>query len=388
MRLEDRIDRRRNGRTHHRIVHDLSVLNPTAHLTEPIGRGQLLERLLDHLDPVFEGGIPTHGYLHGPKGAGKSAVVTALFQHLPRVGPSPHGAIHTTTRTSGRPRTSFCYVDAREASTPFGLLHATLDSLTESEIPSQGIGVEPLRDRLVETLSYNHHAVVAVDHVAEPRTYAAHEAIDMLASVSPHVSVLAVGRDPPSVVDSSVNTIAVPEYDRHTLVDILVERASDGIARSALDHESTTEIATWADGDAHDGLSALYGAATLAADSDASIIEPSHVVAGIEAVPDDSCSLGRVLALPETRQRVLREFVHFNADERESVTAATAALAHAPSVDLSTATIKRVLYELSDTGVVRRVADEDSIDGPGRPATRPVPNFPTLVFRHLFDADR
>ncbi|MFC7203560.1 Cdc6/Cdc18 family protein [Haloferax namakaokahaiae] len=388
MRLEDRIDRRRNGRTHRRIVNDLAVLNPTAHLSEPIGRGQTLERLLDHFDPVFDGNIPPHGYVHGPKGAGKSAVVTALFEQLSRAGPSPRGAIHTTTRTSGRPTTSFCYVDARAASTPFGLLHDTLDSLTELDVPSQGIGVEDLRERLTEALSYDHHAVVAVDHVAEADTYPAHEAIDMLASVTPHLSVLAVGRDPPSVVDSSVETIAVPAYDRHTLVDILVERASDGIARSALAHESTTEIASWAEGDAHDALSALYGAATLAADDDAELIDASHVAAGIDAVPEDSCSLGRVLALPETRQRVLREFVRFTEDERESVTAATAALAHAPSVDLSTATIKRVLYELSDIGVVRRVADEDSVDGPGRPATRPVPNFPTLVFRHLFDADR
>ncbi|MCO8266137.1 ATP-binding protein, partial [Haloferax sp. AB510] len=134
--------------------------------------------------------------------------------------------------------------------------------------------------------------------------------------------------------------------------------------------------------------SALYGAATLAAADGADALDTEYVCAGIDAVPDDGCSLGRVFALPESRRRVLRAFVALDDEETASVSTATENVAASPRVSLSPATIRRVLYELSDLGIVRRVSDGDSTDGPGRPATRPVPNFSTLAFRGLDDAER
>ncbi|KAB1194247.1 AAA family ATPase [Haloferax sp. MBLA0076] len=388
MRLEDRITRRRRrGRTR-RVVRDLSALDPTAHPDEPTGRGPTLERILDVLDPVFDGSLPPHAHIYGPKGVGKSAVVTALFEQLARAIPSQQSVIYTTTRTAGTPATSFAYVDARTASTEFALLHATLDALSEERVPSQGVGIESLRSRLSDRVSHDERAVVAVDHVGEPETYSAQTAIDLLDDVSPHFSVLTIGRDPVDGVGDGVETVEVQAYERHNLVDILVERASDGIARNALTHEATSEVAAWADGDAHDALSALYGAARLAAADGAETLDTDLVTAGIDAVPEDGCSLGRVFALSESRRQVLQTFVALDDADKSSVTAATESIAAAPSVSLSATTIRRVLYELSDLGLVRRVPVAESADGPGRPATRPIPNFSTLAFRGLNDTDR
>ncbi|MFK8213067.1 Cdc6/Cdc18 family protein [Haloferax volcanii] len=391
MRLEDRITRRRRrGGKRRRLVRDLSALDPTAHPREPTGRGPTLERILDHLDPVFDGELPPVAHVHGPKGVGKSAVVAALFEHLASALPARRSVIHTATRTAATPTTSFAYVDARDAPTEFALLHAALETLSKESVPSQGVGVEALRERLTARVAHDEHAVVAVDHVGEPETVSAATAVETLSSVSPHVSVLTVGRDPRSDATDATDaaSIAVSAYERHSLVDILVARASDGVARNALPHEATREVAEWADGDAHDALSALYGAATLAAADGADTIDTEYVCAGIDAVPDDGCSLGRVFALPESRRRVLRAFVALDDEETASVSTATEHIAASPRVSLSPATVRRVLYELSDLGIVRRVSDSDSTDGPGRPATRPVPNFSTLAFRGLDDAER
>lgn len=389
MRLEDRITRRRQrGGTRRRLVRDLSALDPTAHPDEPTGRGPTLERILDHLDPIFDGDLPPNAHIYGPKGAGKSAVVTTLFEHLSRVVPSQQSVIYTTTRTAGAPTTSFAYIDARDASTEFALLHATLDALSEESIPSQGVGVEALRDRLARRVSYDERAVVAVDHVGEPETYEAMTAIEALEAVSPNFSVLTVGRTPlDGETAERIQSVSVPKYERHSLVDILVARASDGVARNALTHEVTSNVAAWADGDAHDALSALYGATTLAATDGADTIGAEYVDAGMDAVPEDGCSLGRVFALPDSRHHVLRAFVELDDEDTASVSAATEAIASTPTVSLSEATIRRVLYELSDLGIVRRVSERDSTDGPGRPATRPIPNFSTLAFRGLIDTN-
>jgi Fe2+ or Zn2+ uptake regulation protein len=97
-------------------------------------------------------------------------------------------------------------------------------------------------------------------------------------------------------------------------------------------------------------------------------------------------SLGRVLALPANRRRILRRLLELDASDVSSVTAATDALTADPYIDLSATTIKRVLYELAEAGVVKRIeTDEDR--GLGRPPSRLEPQFPTRVFRRLVDID-
>ena len=98
MDVEARIERRRRRGEQPTLVQDYDSLSPVVHLEEPADRGPVLERLLDYLDPVFDGRLPQNGYVYGPGGSGKSAVVTALFSRLEQLLTDTQTMIHTSTR--------------------------------------------------------------------------------------------------------------------------------------------------------------------------------------------------------------------------------------------------------------------------------------------------
>jgi hypothetical protein len=112
----------------------------------------------------------------------------------------------------------------------------------------------------------------------------------------------------------------------------------------------------------------------------------SDLTEGMDAVPRPTASIGRVHALPSNRQLVLRELVALGESSTESVGTAAEAIADSCDVDLSTGTVRRVLYELANDGIIQRVATSTDIDA-GRPPSRLEPRFPTLVFRYLHDLD-
>jgi Cdc6-like AAA superfamily ATPase len=386
MNLRERIARRQ--RTDHapRLVHDYDALNPVVHLEEPIGRGPTLERLLDHVEPAFEGVLPSNGYVHGPKGSGKSAVVSALFSQLAEMTGTSRSAIFTTTRGGTAPPAEFVYVDAREANSDFALHHAVLDALSDESVPEQGLGTTQLRERLHDALrAYDRSVMVAIDHVGEPETHGPTEVAELFSPL-PSLSWLCVGRERPEEFDLDVRTLEFDAYRHHALVDVLTGRVSSGLARHALTHEQVREIAEWADGDAHDALAATFGAADAAIVAGHGSLLPADVDEGMAAVPRPCVSLGRVLALPDNRKRVLRALIDLEADRHDSVGSTAEAIATGGSVELSTATVKRVLYELSEAGVIRRVTR--SSEGIGRPPSRLETRFPTRVFRRLFDGER
>jgi Cdc6-like AAA superfamily ATPase len=377
MDLETRIRRRRRTAREPGLVLDFDAVSPVAHLEEPVDRGPLVERLLDHVEPAFDGTLPGDAYVHGPPGAGKSAVVAALFDAL-AADVSGSRAIGTTTRTRGQPPVSFVYVDARHARTDFARYRAVLDGLVDEGVPEQGVGTDDLRDRLADRLSGDHGVVVAVDHLGEPETPSPSAPGELLDFEG--LSVLAVGRDDPGP-DGAATTIEVPAYREHGLVDVLTERATSGLARHGVDHDGLREIAAWADGDAHDALAALCGAVHAALTAGRDHVTPGDVADGMADVPQDGVELGRVLAMPATQRTVLRELLGLDEPARSSVGGAADAIAG--SVDLSGATVERLLYELADVGVVERVTERGS--STGRPPSRVVPRFPTLAFRRLYD---
>jgi Cdc6-like AAA superfamily ATPase len=389
MDLDERIERRRRGESERVLVRDFDVLSPVTHLTEPNGRGPVLERLLDVLDPTFGGDLPDDAYVWGPKGAGKSAVVSALFRHLSEQNARRQSTILTTTRAVAPPTTLFVYVDARDASSEFALYHDILDRIVDESVPEGGVGTDDLRSRLGQELVGTTQAVVAVDHVNESNTLTAGQ-IDSLLDMS-SMAYLVIGRDSPDsevseaddpVAETVDETIEVPRYERHALVDILTQRASLGLTRNAVSHSDIRDVASWADGDAHDALAAVFGAADNALEHGEDRITTADIEAGMESVPWPSVSLGRVFALPENRQRILLRLLELDAVNLSSVTAATDALTADPRVDLSATTIKRVLYELAEAGIIKRVETEGD-SGLGRPPSRLEPQFPTRVFRRI-----
>ena len=380
MDLQERIARRRSARTGRAVAVDRDRLSPVVHPSEPVGRGPVLERFLDALEPVFDGELPPPIAVVGPAGTGTSAIVTAVFDALnDRLGESSR-RIGTTTRAgSTDPTTWFVYVDGRRVDSAFAFYRAILSVLASAPVPNSGIGTDELRDRLRECLDRpTHRAVVAIDHHDEPGTLSYERACELLEPVSDRVSTVAVGREVPAGWADDRPRVTVPAYRSHELVDVLTERASTGLSAGAIDHESLRELAEWADGNAHDALAALFGAAVLASDDDSERIEPHHLETARNDVPDDGVHLGRVLALPETRQRVLRGLVAVDSTDRP-IREVAAAIADRST--LTAGTIKRFLYELADQGVVERRPLEAT--GSGRRPSAVVPRFPTIAFRAL-----
>ncbi|MEF8826090.1 MAG: AAA family ATPase [Halapricum sp.] len=386
MDLAQRIRRRRRRGADRPIVLDYEPLNPVAHVNEPIGRGPILERLLDHFDPIFDGTLPGDVYVWGPPGSGKSAILTSLFDQLRSMTVQPHTVIHTTTRAQTVELPSFVYVNARKAASEFQMYHSVLEALRSDDVPQQGVSTGELRSRLRQTISGSSGAVLAVDHVDESGSVTPKEITDWFDSFGRALSTALIGRTPPEdAVDEWDETeIEIPGYGQQVLIDVLMTRGSDGLARDALRHEQARRIASWAGGNAHDALAALFGAADLADAAGIERIRDSDIEAGIEAVPQPSVSLGVVFSLRENRQRVLRELLDLSEGARSSVTTTTEAIAAEQGIDLSEGTVKRFLYELAERGVVERISSKQT-SGHGRPPSRVEPRFPTLVFRRLYD---
>lgn len=390
MDLKTRIRRRQRSGTDAPVVRDYEAISPVAHIEEPTDRGPMLERLLDYLDPVFEGQLPTDAYVWGSPGVGKSAVVTTLFAHMSRLLSGSARVIHTSTRAQTADAPAFVYVDARRAGSPFGLYHAVIDALLDESVPRQGVGTETIRSRLVGHLRpIKRRAVVAVDHVGEPDTPDMETLTETFEVVEDSLTCVAVGRTSPDELAGEVRPperIEIPRYERHALADILTARASDGLAQQAINHAQIRRLADWAEGDAHDALAALFGAADMAEMAGYDHIREQDLTDGMNAVPRPSASLGRVHTLPDNRQLVLRRLLDLEGPAAESVDGAAEAITETRGVDLSPGTVKRVLYELAEIGVIQRVTAPTNASA-GRPPSRLEPRFPTMVFRRLYDLE-
>lgn len=385
MDIKDRIERRHDGAEPQQLIREYSALSPVAHVDEPTGRGPVLERLLDHLEPVFDGRLPPNAYVYGPAGAGKSAVVTALFEQLEEFVSAGQSVIHTTTRKPPESAPRFVYVDIRGTDSKFLFYHDVLDSLTDTTVPRHGVSTEELRSQLHDFLDNRSvGAVVAIDHVGQPNTISPEQLLDCFAGLPSKVSWLAVSRDQPDdtvLTAYTGTTVQVGHYGRQALVDVLMARASEGLTRQALGHEQARRIATWANGNAHHALAALFVAADRANRADRTRLLDEDIDDAFPTVPQNAVSLGTVLAVPDNKQAVLRALVDLSERERGSVSETAEAIVD--SVDLSVGTVKRFLYELAEIGVIERVQLEH--EGKGRPPSRVEIRFPAEAFRRLYD---
>ncbi|GAB3677157.1 Cdc6/Cdc18 family protein [Halopiger thermotolerans] len=380
MNLRERIARRRSAHRTRGLVVDRDHLSPTVHRPEPVGRGPVLEELLDVFEPVFDGTLPDPVAVVGPAGSGTSAVVTALFDALnDGVGTSDR-PIGTTTRSgSTEPITRFVYVDARRTESAFAFYRTVLAEISGESVPESGVGTDDLRDRLRDRFERrDRRAVVAIDHHDEPETIAHDRATELLEPVADSVTTVPVGQRAPDGWSGS--TVRVPAYRDHELVDVLTDRTSTGLAAGAIDHEYVRDVADWADGDAHDALAALFGAAVTASEDDADRIAGRHVRQAMAAVPEDGVHVDRALALADSRQRVLAHLVSIDGRDRPIRDAAEEIAARS---SLTAGTVKRFLYELADRGVIERVPLAATDGGSGRRPSGVEPRFPPLLFRSL-----
>ena len=389
MDLRSRIRRRQQSGDDTRVVLDYRAISPIAHIEEPTGRGSVFERLLDYIEPVFGNRIPPNAYVWGPPGSGKSAVVTALFDQLNRSRSLSDTLIHTSTRGGRATAPTLVYVDARYASTEFGCYQSVLDGVLDEPVPEHGVSTETLRSRLDDYLApHDHSILVAIDHIDEPGTRSLTAIAESFEELDGSLSWVAIGRQSPSALPETVRPpehIEIPAYREAVLVDVLTNRASEGIARQAVDHAQIRRIADWSDGNAHDGLCALFVAADEAVSGNASRIRERDLHTGMNAVPRPSVPLGRVFALSPNKKRVLRRLVSIDDEQRASVDTAATTIAAAPDIELSPGTVKRLLYELAEVDVTERIPSDRVLAGSGRSPSRLEFRFPPRIFRRLYD---
>jgi len=375
--VRDRIARRRRQNTSGSgVVVDPVALAPVTHPEEPVGRGPLVEQLLDALDVVFDDGVPEPTAVCGPSGSGKTAVVDALFGPLDAAFGHRGQAIGTTTRASQPIDVRFVRIDGRHADSEFQAYRHLLASLSEDSVPEGGVSTDALQDRLLDVVERHDAVVAAVDHVDEPETLDAGvvaSLVDDAAIVPWYVTrkpldarQLAPGTPPTA-------TVRFEPYRSHTLVEVVTERASRGLTPNALDHENARTIARHADGNAHDALALLYDAATRADADDATRIHAHHVEAAVAAFPTDPVSVARALAEPQNRQRVLAALVALD-DDAPTLPAAAAAIAD--RTDLTESTVTRFLYELANVGLLARTPDDEG-------SSDVTPRFPPRLFAAL-----
>ncbi|USZ72137.1 Cdc6/Cdc18 family protein [Natronosalvus halobius] len=390
MDLAERIGRRRTAQPRSGFVLDREVLSPTVHRSEPVGRESTLEALLDAVEPAFSDRLPEPFAVVGPAGSGTSAVITALFAALAAELGDSTRAIGTTTRAgSDRRAIRFVYVDARRTTSAFAFYRAVLSSLSTDSVPTSGVGTDDLRDRLAARLARpDRRAVIAVDHHDEPETIDVARVRELLEAVDESTTVVPVGRRAPTGWEESV--VEVPAYRQHELVDVVTERTAAGLAAGTLDHQTVRLLAEWADGNAHDALAAVFGAAFLATEAGAEAIADRHLEAAKADVPGVGVHVDRALALPKSRQRVLVALIQVCDDEgdRRSIRALADDVARSSS--LTNGTVKRFLYELADRGLLERVSIDEAVGTEGgsggrRPSTLEA-RFPTIAFQALTTA--
>ncbi len=385
MNIDERIARRRQTTSQPQLVLDYEPLSPIFHPREPIGRGSLLEQLLDQLEPALLGNRPSDLYVWGPKGSGKTAVVKALFRGFNRTIKPETEPIHTATRVDSVSVFDFVYVDARSAKTQFALYRAMLDRLIDDSVPTQGVGTSWIQGKLEAALAPTKNGVVVVvDHVGEPETQSIAQIQEILQPLQSDVSVVLIGTKEPDRAGagdtSPIDTLECTPYQTHDLVEILTGRLSDSLVRNAVSHDQLREVAEWADGDVHDALSALFTAAIEAEKTDTDYITDEQLTIGIESVPRPCVPLGRVLALPESRLLVLEQLVRLPEQALTSVGRATESIAKR-EIDLSEGTIKRLIYELSEAGITERIPMERDVQV-GRSPSRIEFRFPYRLFSH------
>jgi Cdc6-like AAA superfamily ATPase len=383
MTIDEKIRQLQRG-TGQTPVQERDSLSPVAHVDEPVARETVVHALFSYLEPAFDGQLPPNAYVWGPKGSGKSAVLTAVFRRL-RSDPS-RSSPRTTPHEQDAETPTFLYVDARRVSTRFGLFRAVLDGLIEESIPDRGVETATLRGRIrAELAAPERRLVLAVDHVDEPETFSVGALASMLEPFESSIAWLSVGRAAPTTIDGavSVHCLHVPAYRGETLAEVLRARANAGLDSEGITGDQIARIAEWADGNAHDGLAALTGAAGLAADRGRTQIHTEDLVDALSDIPQPSVSLARILALPQNHRCVLHALVEVDDADRESVATATTAIAAEPGIGLSERTIERFLYELAETGIIERVRRSRASGRAGRPPSRLELRFSPTVFEQL-----
>jgi len=356
-----------------------------SHTESPVGRGPGIERLLDVFEPAFAGSLPPSAYVHGPKGAGNRRSSPRCFNGSHPTAAHAGRFRHRHERSSRRSPDSSTSTRGEHRR---GSGSTTPRSTQSATTPSPNTGsarTNWLAESLREAVNTGPDLVVAVDHANEPETPSATTIVEWLTAVSDRVVPVCLGREKPAAIEWEPDeVVAFEPYRRHVLVELLTSRCSTGLGRDALTHDQIREVSEWADGDAHDALAAVTGAAITAERAGALDGSPRRSRRGDRggSAPERRARAGpRALGEPAAAPLRTGEPVGRRPGVGECCDGDDRLAEGGRSVSVDGAA--RALR-------TRRRGPARSGDCPperreGTAPSRLVPRFPTLVFQELFD---
>lgn len=391
MQLKERIQRRWNPAVDSEsLIQDYAALSPAAHIADPVDRGSVVEWFLTQFDAGLETDTANHLYLHGPRGSGKSAIVIALLRQVSDLPAGTRPVIHTSTRVERQSSPVFVYVDSREVDSEFAFYRTVLDEVIAESVPETGVGTDALRERVRDRWRGESSPWwIAVDHL-DARGATPDDVVEWSRPIPESVGLIGIGQRPPAETPFggfAEESRQMKPYQHEELADVIDRRASTGLTDEAIEYPAIQRIAEWADGDAHDALTALFLAADRADSGNQPSIDRADADAAVSAISQEAVALDQVFSLPDNRQAVLREVTDLTTAKQVSVPTAAALIADGISIDLSEGTVKRFLYEAAEDGFLERHEHPAEHDV-GRVPSWIESRFSAPVFNRLYDLKR
>jgi len=330
-------------------------------------RDEKLSELAINLFPALHNASPQHTLLYGPPGTGKTTSARLLLGQLKKIASNVIPL----------------YLDCQTAKTPTAVLRYIYTSISSTQVPSGGIPLDTLYNRLGTLLAGRGKTVViCLDDINLIRTTGYLN--DVIASLSRlhldfpdiHITIIAVVSDESYEIDTLLKPstlsrfrhteIHFPPYSKEQMLTILTDRAGEGYCPNIIAPKLIQEITDVAvtTGDLRIGMDLLYRSGLHAENAGRTTIEEQDV----EAVTDDAMNLHLVhmknaLTLPE------QDLLTFIADLPEGTdTQTTGALYHA-STDgqekkISYSTFSNRIDRLEKLGLIE--TDKHSLPTRGR----------------------
>ncbi|KDE58217.1 ATPase AAA [Halostagnicola sp. A56] len=230
----------------HRVLHEDFVPREIEH------RNDELNHLSATLEPVLDGERPETAFMLGPTGAGKTCTAKYVLDQL----------------TDQRPDIKTAYINCWQEFTRFRVHYRLLEEIDQA----RDVHRSTPKDQLFKLLQETDDPIVAVlDEIDQ------HEESETLYDLHrlPHVHLVLIANREEEMFagfDDRVRSrlragtrVYFDRYGTEELVEILSERARQGLEPQVIDDDQIQSIAHTASGDARVGIGILHTAARIAA---------------------------------------------------------------------------------------------------------------------------
>ncbi len=276
------------------------------------GREKQIEALAEHLKPALDGERPGNLTIYGTPGSGKTAVTNYVLKMLNEVAKEENVSdiIHTV------------YISCPEVPSQSPLLQRIISELRNEVVKLTGWGIDKHYEELKKTLSkLKGNVILVLDEIDKVRN-----PDDLLYNLTrlkieggAKLSIIGISNNLKYMeyLDSRVrsslgrNRILFPPYNAEELVEILHERAKEGIRDGVLDDEVIpycSALAAQRDGDARLAIDLLREAVTIAESEGVEKVTKQHVNKAFEKIEMDNIEKA-VASLTLHQQAVLMSII-------------------------------------------------------------------------------